>query len=179
MRSSRRPRPRHPLLTTAIPTEGHRMAEKFAQGRWVSEGYFDNRVPGSVVGVITLAGIGTVELYLLGDCKADIAGRAIRFRNPGFEDEELAGHVLGDFEQPHVGEVSLMSFDPHPLLEPHPYFEWFSLRRNHYRIELAAGDAWMLLAGDAAELDARSESIRRALSPLARSTRTRSNEEWP
>ena len=65
----------------------------------------------------------------------------ITFRNPAFMDDDVAGHVLGDMENPQTGDVSLMSFDPHPHLPPHPYLEWFSDRQNHYRIELAAGAA--------------------------------------
>jgi hypothetical protein len=155
------------------------MAQKFGKGRWVKEGYFDNRVSGAVVGMVTFAGIGPVEMYLLGDCKGELAGRAVRFRNPEFEEEEMAGHVLADFESPHVGEVSLMSLDPHPLLSPHPYFEWFSIKREHYRIELAPDDARILSESEAAELDSQSNAIRQALSPMARSTRTRSPEDWP
>ena len=110
------------------------MAEKFGNSRWVKEGFLDNRVDGNVVGQITFAALGSVDVYLRGNCKGAIVGKAIRFRNSRFEDEELAGHVLAEFEIPQVGEVSLIAFDPHPMLEPHPYIEWFSLRKNHYRI---------------------------------------------
>lgn len=154
------------------------MAQKFGKGRWVKDGYFDNRVPGAVVGIVTFAGIGPVEFYLLGDCKGELAGRAVRFRNPQFEDDDMAGHVLGDFETPQVGEVSLMSLDPHPLLSPHPYFEWFSIRREHYRIELAPEDATILSDEEARGLDDQSARIRAALAPKARSTRTREDSEW-
>ncbi len=154
------------------------MAQKFGKARWVKEGYFDNRVPGSVVGVVTFAAIGSVEVFLLGDCKGELAGRAVRFQNPQFEEDEMAGHVLGDFESPHVGEVSLLSLDPHPLLSPHPYFEWFSLRREHYRIELAPDDARVLSDEEAAALDQQSARIRETLAPQARSTRGRSDSEW-
>lgn len=154
------------------------MAQKFGNSRWVKEGFLDNRVPGHVVGRITFAVVGPVDLYLQGDCRGEIAGKAIRFRNSGFADEDAAGEVLGDFENPHIGEVSLISFDPHPLLSPHPYIEWFSLKKNHYRIELAPGDARVLTDEEAAELDQISATIRDALSARARSTRDRSDSDW-
>jgi len=113
----------------------------------------------------------------------DIADRGastllIRFRNSGFVDEDLAGQVLGDFEVPQVGEVSLISFDPHPLLAPHPYIEWFSIRKNHYRIELAPADAWILTGAEAAALDSESGAIRNALGAQVRSTRERAGPDW-
>lgn len=151
------------------------MAQKFGNYRWVKEGFLDNRVAGCVVGRITFAAIGSVDVYLQGDCKGEVAGKAFRFRNSSFADEDLAGEALGDFEIPQVGEVSLVSFDPHPMLSPHPYIEWFSLRKNHYRIELAPGDAWILSDAEAAVLDPDSEAIRQALSSRARSTRARSD----
>ena len=154
------------------------MAEKFGKSRWVKEGYLDNRVPGCVVGQITFAILGSVDIYLRGDCKGEVAGKAIRFRNRQFVDEELAGHALADFEIPQVGEVSLISFDPHPMLSPHPYIEWFSLRQNHYRIELEPGDASILTDVEAGELDHRSETIREALEGQARSTRGREDSDW-
>lgn len=154
------------------------MAQKFGNSRWVKEGFLDNRVGGSVVGRITFAALGPVDLYLKGDFKGEIAGRAIRFRNRAFADEDLAGQVLADFEIPQVGEVSLISFDPHPMLAPHPYIEWFSLRKNHYRIELTPGDAWILTDEEAAALGAESEAIRAVLSSRARSTRDRKESDW-
>ena len=154
------------------------MAEKFGNSRWVKEGWLDNRVAGSVTGRITFAVIGSVDIYLKGDCKGEIAGKAIRFRNSRFEDEDTAGHVLGDFDAPHVGEVSLISFDPHPLLPPHPYIEWFSIKKNHYRIELAAGEATILSDAEAAELDEESRKIRESLQSRVRSTRDHSDSDW-
>src|SRR5574341_917633 len=139
------------------------MAEKFGKSRWVQEGYLDNRVPGCVVGQIAFAGLGLVDFYLRGDCKGEVAGKAIRFHNPRFVDEDLAAHALADFEIPQVGEVSLISFDPHPMLSPHPYIEWFSVRQNHYRIELEPEDARILTDAEAAELDETSKTIREAL----------------
>ncbi|HEU5201180.1 MAG TPA: hypothetical protein VFT92_00180, partial [Nitrospira sp.] len=112
------------------------MAQKFGNGRWVQEGFLDNRIEGSVVGRIVFAAIGPVDFYLKGNFKADIAGQVIQFRNGGFEDDELAAQVLGDMENPQIGTVNLISFDPHPNLVPHPYVEWFSDRSNHYRFEL-------------------------------------------
>lgn len=155
------------------------MAEKFGNARWVKEGFLDNRVAGTVVGRITFAGIGPVDLYLTGDCRGEIAGKAIRFSNSRFAEDDAAGHVLGDFDTPHVGEVSLISFDPHPLLAPHPYIEWFSLRKNHYRIELLPEDARILSEAEAAALDQDSAAIRQSLSGRARSTRGRdADSDW-
>jgi hypothetical protein len=154
------------------------MAEKFGSARWVKDGYLDNRQAGSVVGRITFAALGPVDVYLQGDFKGEIAGTAIRFRNSGFADEDLAAQVLAEFEVPQVGEVSLISFDPHPMLPPHPYIEWFSVRKNHYRIELAPGDAWVLSEAEAGGLDDASRAIRDALSSLARSTRGRAETDW-
>jgi len=154
------------------------MAQKFGNSRWVKEGWLDNRSKGSVVGRITFAVLGPVDIFLQGDCKGEIAGKALRFRNSKFADEDLAGQVLGDFEIPQVGEVSLISFDPHPMLSPHPYLEWFSTMKNHYRIELAPGDAWVLTDAEAAELDWESQMIRNTLSSSARSTRDRPESDW-
>ena len=140
------------------------MAQKFGNGRWVKEGFLDNRTPGTVAGRITFAVIGAVDVLLKGDCRGEIAGKAFRFRNRAFSDDDLAAQVLADLEIPHVGEVSLISFDPHPHLVPHPYIEWFSTNKNHYRIELAAGDAWLLTEAEASELDGDSQAIREALS---------------
>ena len=154
------------------------MAQKFGNSRWVKEGFLDNRAAGSVVGRITFAVLGPVDVCLKGDFKGEIAGKAIRFQNSQFTDEDLAGQVLGDFEVPQIGEVSLISFDPHPLLAPHPYIEWFSLRKNHYRIELAPGEAWILNRDEAAALDSESEAIRNALGGQLRSTRERAEGDW-
>ncbi|HET7057939.1 MAG TPA: hypothetical protein VFI05_04355 [Nitrospiraceae bacterium] len=154
------------------------MAQKFGNGRWIKEGFLDNRVPGNVVGRITFAVLGRVDVCLKGDFKGEIAGKAIRFQNSRFEDDDLAGHALGDFEIPQVGEVSLISFDPHPNLAPHPYIEWFSIRKNHYRIELSPEEAAILSDEDAAALDADSTAIREALSPQLRSTRDRCDADW-
>jgi hypothetical protein len=154
------------------------MAQKFGNGRWIKDGFLDNRVPGSVVGRMTLAVLGPVDVCLKGDFKGEIAGKAIRFQNSRFEDDDLAGQALGDFEIPQVGEVSLISFDPHPNLLPHPYIEWFSIRKNHYRIELNPNDASILTEEEAAALDAASRDIREALSGQLRSTRDRTDSDW-
>jgi hypothetical protein len=138
------------------------MAQKFGNGRWVQEGFLDNRIEGTVVGRIVFAAVGPVDLYLQGNFKPDIAGQLIQFRNPRFEDEDLAGQVIGDLENPHFGTVNLISFDPHPNLVPHPYIEWFSQRKNHYRIELQAGEAWVAAAAEADALDQESRRIREA-----------------
>ena len=154
------------------------MAQKFGNGRWVKEGFLDNRVHGLVVGRIILAVWGPVEMCLKGDFKGEIAGKAIAFHNSRFEDEDLAGQALGDFEIPQVGEVSLISFDPHPNLPPHPYVEWFSIRRNHYRFELNPEDAWIVSEQEVLELDAQSAAIRSSLADQLRSTRERADSDW-
>lgn len=154
------------------------MAQKFGNGRWVQDGFLDNRSPGTVVGRISVAAIGPVDIYLKGDCRGEIEGKVIRFRNSRFADDEIAGHVLGDFEVPQVGDVSLISFDPHPNLLPHPYIEWFSLRKNHYRIELAPEDAWIAEGSDLAGIDAESRRIREALSGMYSSPVRREASDW-
>lgn len=154
------------------------MAQKFGNGRWVRDGFLDNRTRGSVVGRIDFAGIGPVELYLHGDCRGEIEGRMICFRNSRFADDELAGQVLGDLESPQIGDVSLISFDPHPHLAPHPYVEWFSLRKNHYRIELTQEDAWVAKEEDLVRLDGESRRIRNALSGLYRPAQSREESDW-
>ena len=154
------------------------MAQKFGNSRWVKEGFLDNREDGSVVGRITFAAIGPVDIYLTGNFRGEIAGHAIRFRNSSFADEDLAAHVLGDMETPQIGEVSLISFDPHPHLTPHPYIEWFSSRKNHYRIELRPEDARILSEHESRELDAEIAAIRQTLQPLVRPARERSDSDW-
>ena len=155
------------------------MAQKFSSGRWVKEGFLDNRTPGRVVGRITFAAIGPVEFLLRGDFKGEIQGKLIIFSNPSFEDDSVAGHVLGDLENPQTGDVSLMSFDPHPHLPPHPYLEWFSDRDNHYRIELATGAARIASADEARALDADLAAIaeRLAALPVAPS-KSRADSDW-
>jgi hypothetical protein len=139
------------------------MAQKFGNGRWVCEGFLDNRIEGTVVGRIVFAAIGPVDFYLTGNFKTDIAGQVIRFRNSRFEDEEMAEQVIGDMETPQIGTVNLISFDPHPNLVPHPYVEWFSLRRNHYRFELDPGEAWIVPEAERATIEQESRRIREAL----------------
>lgn len=143
------------------------MAQKFGNGRWVCEGFLDNRVEGSVVGRILLAAVGPVDLYLTGNFKADIAGQVIRFHNSAFEDEELAGQVIGDIENPQIGTVNLISFDPHPNLLPHPYVEWFTASAHHYRFELRVEDAWILPDTEWETIDEQSRWIRAALAGRA------------
>ena len=139
------------------------MAQKFGNGRWVREGFLDNRVAGTVVGRIVFAAVGAIDLYLKGDFKADIAGHLIEFRNSRFEDEEVAGHVIGEMENPQIGAVNLISFDPHPNLVPHPYIEWFSSGSNHYRFELDPKDAWIVPSGEGGAIDEQSREIRARL----------------
>ena len=155
------------------------MAQKFSSGRWVKEGFLDNRTPGRVVGRITFAAIGPVEFLLRGDFKGEIQGKLILFSNPLFADDDVAGQVLGDLESPQSGEVSLMSFDPHPHLPPHPYLEWFSDRDNHYRIELAAGAAHIASADEARALDADLTAIAERLAALpAAPVKIRADSDW-
>ena len=141
------------------------MAEKFGNSRWVREGFLDNRQDGTVVGRMTFAVLGPVEFYLAGNCRGEISGKVIRFKNSRFADEDLAGQVLGDVEIPQIGDASLISFDPHPHLVPHPYIEWFSMRKNHYRIELVSEDAWIASEMEVNEIDSDSREIRERLAP--------------
>lgn len=154
------------------------MAQKFASGRWVQEGFLDNRVEGSIVGRIVFAVIGPVDLYLRGNFKPDIAGQVIQFRNPRFEDEDFAGQVLGDMENPHIGDVNLISFDPHQNLAPHPYIEWFSTGKMHYRIELEPADAWIVPASEVGEIDLMSRTIREALVKRVTERPTQAPTDW-
>ena len=141
------------------------MAEKFGNSRWVREGFLDNRQDGTVVGRMTFAVLGPVEFYLAGNCRGEISGKVIRFKNSRFADEDLAGQVLGDVEIPQIGDASLISFDPHPHLVPHPYIEWFSMRKNHYRIELVSEDAWIASEMEVNEIDSDSREIRERWAP--------------
>jgi hypothetical protein len=143
------------------------MAQKFANGRWVQEGFLDNRVEGTVVGRIVFAAIGPVDLYLKGNFKHDIAGQLIQFKNGRFEDDDMAAQVIGDMERPQIGTVNLISFDPHPNLEPHPYVEWFSTRNNHYRFELNPDEAWIVPDAERSGIDQESRRIREALASQA------------
>jgi hypothetical protein len=142
------------------------MAQKFGNARWVKEGYLDNRISGKVVGQITFAGLETVDFCLAGDFSGEIAGKIIGFHNPKFLDDPGAGESLEDFAIPQVGKVSLISFDPHPLLEPHPYFEWFSLDQQHYRIELEPADAWVMTGAQRDVVNELSQRIHQKLTPL-------------
>ncbi len=154
------------------------MAQKFGNGRWVQEGFLDNRVPGTVVGRIVFAVVGPVDMYLRGDFKTDIVGQVLQFRNNRFEDEDLAGQVIGDMENPQTGDVNLISFDPHPNLAPHPYIEWFSLNTNHYRIELEPGEAWIVPASEMEQINRLSRTIRAALAGLMTERPTREATDW-
>ncbi|HET7910279.1 MAG TPA: hypothetical protein VFL19_06185 [Nitrospira sp.] len=154
------------------------MAQKFGNGRWVREGFLDNRIPGTVVGRIVLAAIGPVDLYLQGDFKPDIAGQLIQFHNSRFEEDELAAQVIGDLEIPQIGIVNLISFDPHPNLVPHPYVEWFSAGSNHYRFELEASDAWIVPSNECGIMDEQSREIRARLAGLAVEPPKREDSEW-
>ncbi|MDH4082737.1 MAG: hypothetical protein OEV99_03655 [Nitrospira sp.] len=139
------------------------MAQKFGNGRWVREGFLDNRVEGTVVGRVVFAVIGSIDFYLRGNFKPDIAGEVIQFRNGRFEDDDMAGQIIGDMANPQLGTVNLISLDPHPNLEPHPYVEWFTLKKDHYRFELTPGDAWVLSHEERKAIDEESQRIRETL----------------
>ena len=151
------------------------MAEKFGGYRWVKEGYLDNRTPGVVVGAMTFASLGSIEFYLNGDFKPDIVGRIFSFKNSQFADDPNASSRLLDLANPQLGTVSSISFDPHPLLAPHPYIEWFSLDGDHYRIELQDGDAWLLEPAEASSYEEQSRRIRETYAGQS----TRPPEETP
>ncbi len=157
------------------------MAEKFGGYRWVKEGYLDNRTPGIVVGEMTFVALGPVEFCLNGDFKPDIAGRIFSFQNSQFADDPNAASRLLDLANPQIGTVSSISFDPHPLLAPHPYIEWFSLDGDHYRIELQDGDARLLDPDEAVSYDVRSQKIRESYAgqSIQLHEKTRSpDQEW-
>jgi hypothetical protein len=156
------------------------VAQKFGNGRWVHEGFLDNRVSGTVVGRIVFAAVGAVDFYLTGNFKADIAGGVIEFCNSRFEDEDMAGQVIGDLENPQIGTVNLISLDPHPNLAPHPYVEWFSKRQHHYRFELSPGDAWIVSESAYGPIDQESRRIREALAGQLseRTTSAREESDW-
>jgi hypothetical protein len=103
----------------------------------------------------------------------------IRFRNSRFEDEDVAGQVIGDMENPQIGRVNLISFDPHPNLAPHPYVEWFSLRKNHYRFELNPADAWIVPNAERGAIDPESRRIREALADqVSEQPASREESDW-
>lgn len=155
------------------------MAQKFGNSRWVKEGFLDNRIPGTVVGRIEFAAVGPVDVYWRGDFRGEIAGQAIQFRNSRYEDEAVAGEVIGDMENPQLGTVNLISFDPHPNLQPHPYIEWFSLSTQHYRIELTPGDAWIVSEMERDIIDRESWRIREALADgVPGQPRPRDESDW-
>ena len=75
----------------------------------------------------------------------------------------------------------MISFDPHPLLEPHPYLEWFSLSQDHYRIELVEGDAWIVEQDQTQEYDVVSQQLRDSLASKLKAPQTESKaseQEW-
>src|SRR5262245_8486389 len=154
------------------------MAQKFGNGRWVREGVLDNRIEGTIVGRSVFAVIGPSDMLLRGNLQADIAGQVIQFRTPGLEDEALAGQAMDDLQSPQNGDVNLISFDPHPNLAPHPYFEWFSLRKNHYRFELEPADAWIIPASEMGAIDEVSRTIREALAGRVPERPTQDPMEW-
>lgn len=136
------------------------MAQKFGNARWVKAGFLDNHIAGTVAGRITLAAVGEVSIVLQGDFKTDIKGEVIVFENPNFEDDDRAALGLIDINSVLRGTVHLISLDPHPLLEPHPYIEWFSTEGIHYRIELHDGDARIATEQETVALIEKSQKIR-------------------
>jgi hypothetical protein len=74
--------------------------------------------------------------------------------------------------------VNLISFDPHPNLVPHPYIEWFSLRKNHYRFELEPADAWVVSALEVKAIDQMSQTIREALAERVTERPNQEPTEW-
>ncbi len=144
------------------------MAQKFGNFRWVKEGYLDNRTEGIVVGQMTFAGLGSVDICLAGQFTREICGGVFRFYNSTFIDDGRALDSLAEFDIPQIGKVSLISFDPHPLLDPHPYIEWFSEQKDHYRIELEPNDAHLLSEEEVQDIDAISQSLHTKLQPLLR-----------
>lgn len=139
------------------------MAQKFGNFRWVKEGYLDNRTSGIVVGQMTFAGLGLVDFCLSGQFTGEILGKVIRFQNSKFIEDGRAIESLADFSIPQIGKVSLISFDPHPLLPPHPYIEWFSQNEEHYRIELESADACILSDDEIGEIESASQRIHEKL----------------
>ena len=157
------------------------MAEKFGNSRWFKEGFLDNRIAGLVVGQLTFAALGLVDVCLKGDFKPDIVGQIITLSNSQFSNDAVAAQRLGDFAIPQLGTVSMISFDPHPLLEPHPYLEWFSLSQDHYRIELVEGDAWIVEQDQTQEYDVVSQQLRDSLASKLKVPQTESKaseQEW-
>ena len=142
------------------------MAQKFGNFRWVKDGYLDNRTEGVVVGQMTFAGLGLVDFCLAGQFTGEISGQVIRFQNSKFLDDGRAIDSLADLEIPQIGKVSLISFDPHPLLPPHPYIEWFSQHDQHYRIELEPEDAQIVSGDQLHEISQVSESLKQRLEHL-------------
>ncbi|MCA9471913.1 MAG: hypothetical protein MRJ96_13690 [Nitrospirales bacterium] len=142
------------------------MAQKFGNFRWVKDGYLDNRTQGVVVGQMTFAGLGLVDFCLAGQFSGEISGQVIRFQNSKFLDDGRAIDSLADLETPQIGKVSLISFDPHPLLSPHPYIEWFSRHDQHYRIELEPHDAHIVSDDQLHEITPTSTSLLQRLQPL-------------
>ncbi len=132
------------------------------------------------MGTMIFAAIGPVDFYLTGDFKPDIAGRIFSFVNSQFSDDPAASRLmdLGLFQ---TGAVSSISFDPHPLLEPHPYIEWFARNGDHYRIELREGDARLLDPAEASRYAEASAKIRDAYAALdvqPPATPEPAGEEW-
>lgn len=155
------------------------MAEKFGNFRWVKEGYLDDNGSGIVVGRIVFAGIGPVELCLKGSFSGEIAGKSIEFLNRRFVDAEQAAEALSDMDNPHIGTVSLISFDPHPLLTAHPYFEWFSIQGRHYRFELTPDEAWIVSEEKRKAREEDLQRLRETLVPLFPATNASTVESHP
>ena len=60
------------------------MAWRFNRSDWVKEGFLDNLIPGKTFGEIEFAGIGKVNIDLLGNMTAALARKKITFYNPEY-----------------------------------------------------------------------------------------------
>ena len=74
--------------------EGNDVAEKFGNSRWFKEGFLDNRIAGLVVGQLTFAALGSVDVCLIGDFKPDIVGQIITLSNSQFSNDAVAAKRL-------------------------------------------------------------------------------------
>jgi len=61
---------------------------------------------------------------------------------------------------------------------PHPYIEWFSTIKNHYRIELEPADAWIVPPSEVGEIDLASRTIREALAGRVTERPTKEPTDW-
>ena len=134
---------------------------KFGNGRWVREGFLDNRIHGPLSDESCSPRLARWICISEGDFKADIAGQVIQFRNSCFEDEELAGQVIGDIESPQIGTVNLISFDPHPISFRIP--TWNGFPRDPITIDLNSNPKTLGCASTDLIIDDQSRQIRATL----------------